>query len=522
MCKDALLHLSQLEKQGGLEVLRHIRHGIEKEGLRVTAAGKISQSMHPNNLGATLTHPYITTDYSEALLEFITPVFTSVDDTLGFLNELHLYMSGFIGDELIWTSSMPARLDGDDNIPVAYFGTSNIGQMKFVYRQGLAHRYGKSMQTIAGIHYNFSLPSTLWPLIYPEKSAESAASEGYIGLIRNFSRYSWLLMYLFGASPAIDKSFLSEDKWGGLAHLSEDTLYLPWATSLRMSDIGYTNKVQDKLNICYNGLDEYITSLSEAIGMPYAPYEAIGVEKEGRYLQLNTNILQIENEYYSTIRPKRVVERGEKPLHALRDRGVEYVEVRCLDINPLTPLGIDRDTAYFTDVFLTFCALSDSPEIEKQECDAIKNNFYITVHEGRKPGVSLQVLQDGKMQARTLKECGQHLIEAMRPVADALDRANDTCCYSNSLSLQEKKLIDSELTPSALVLQNIKESEGSFLSAMLALSKKHQQQFLEQVLPEDRAHYFDNLAKQSLLAQKKIESEDTMDFDAFLANYFAS
>lgn len=517
MYNDTLSHLAQLAQQGDLGVLRHIRHGIEKEGLRVTPTGQLAQSMHQDHLGAALTHPYITTDYSEALLEFITPVFTSINDTLNFLEELHRYTSGYIDNECIWASSMPARLQGDDSIPVGYYGNSNIGRMKYVYRQGLAHRYGKAMQAIAGIHYNFSLPSQLWSMI-----GQNEISEGYISLIRNFSRHSWLLMYLFGASPAVDKSFLPESKWGSLESLSGDTLYLPWATSLRMSDIGYTNKVQDRLSICYNGLEEYVSSLSEAIRTPYAPYKVIGIKKGEEYLQLNTNILQIENEYYSTIRPKRVARVGEKPLEALQARGVEYIEVRCLDINPLEPLGINRATAHFTDVFLTFCALSASPKIENPECDAIKFNFQTTVQEGRKPGVMLNVLQGENMHSVPLTELGMLLIDAMRPVAVALDDVNQTDCYSKSLELQQQKLSDSTLIPSAQVLNKIEAQSGSFINTMLTLSQNHGQTFLSKPLSDDRHHYFQQLAEHSLADQKKIESEDVDDFDTFLARYFSS
>ena len=98
---------------------------------------------------------------------------------------------------------MPATLPGEADIPIAWYGTSNTGMLKHVYRRGLAERYGKTMQCIAGVHYNYSLADGLWDVLDTAPgTTQDRRSRGYIGLIRNFTRYSWLLMYLFGAAPA--------------------------------------------------------------------------------------------------------------------------------------------------------------------------------------------------------------------------------------------------------------------------------------------------------------------------------
>ena len=511
-------YLSLLEKQGNTGVLKQIRHGIEKEGLRVTRAGNVAQSAHPKGLGSTLTHPYITTDYSEALLEFITPVFQNINSMLSFLEELHCCSVQHINDEVIWASSMPSRLQGDDSIPIAEYGSSNIGKMKHVYRLGLAHRYGRSMQAIAGIHYNFSLSEKLWGAL-KEDNPVLDASSGYMGLIRNFTRYSWLLMYLFGASPVVDKTFLPDGN-STLKHLSDDTLFLPWAVSLRMSDIGYTNQVQQNLNICSNSLETYTASLSEAMHTPYKPYEISGIKQGDRYIQLNTNILQIENEYYSTIRPKRVSRSGEKPLEALNEHGIEYVEVRCLDINPLLPLGLDENTAFFMDTFLAFCALESSPEINKSEHDSIRFNFQKTVKEGRKPGLMLQSFSNGQLRAVSLKNQGNEVINAMLPVAEILDTVNQTTGYTKSLADQKAKLDNADMTPSAQVLNLVRENNGSFLETMLHRSSIYHDAFKQKPLSRHRRNYFDHLAEQSGKDQKKLESAKHVSFDAFLADYF--
>lgn len=516
-------HLKLLERTEHQHVLRGICHGIEREGLRVTSDARLSQQEHPEALGKALTHPYITTDYSEALLEFITPVHCRIKDTMAFLDELHRYTVQNADGELLWAGSMPAILEGDSRIPIARYGNSNIGKMKSVYREGLAHRYGKPMQTIAGIHYNFSLPDEFWTLLKEHKKSDqdlqTFRSEGYLALIRNFRRHAWLLMYLFGASPAVGKSFFpNQNENYGLEHFDDNTLYSPYATSLRMGDFGYTNNAQSSLSICYNNLDEYVNSLHEAIHTPHQPYEEIGVKKDGKYLQLNTNLLQIENEYYSTIRPKRVARSGEKPITALKNHGVEYIEVRCLDINPFEPLGISATDAHFLDVFLTYCALADSAPIEKDECRNIGNNFAKVVSEGRKPGLMLHT----PTGLNNLKDWGSQMLQDMMAVAKNLDQNNETTEFTQSLAAQQAKLDDVSLTPSAKVVDAMKEKQQGYIDLLLALSGNNSAYFREQPLEEERKHYYQQVAERSRIDQQARESNEEIGFDAFLSNYFAS
>ncbi|RYF48918.1 MAG: glutamate--cysteine ligase, partial [Comamonadaceae bacterium] len=183
-------------------------------------------------MGAALTHASVTTDYSEALLELITTTHGSVDSMLAELSRVHRFVYEELGAEMIWNQSMPAHLPAEADIPIAWYGTSNTGMLKHVYRRGLAERYGKTMQCIAGVHYNFSLPDAVWDILdIPGENAQDRRSTGYIALIRNFTRYSWLLMYLFGASPAVSKAFMA-NKPAMLEPLGDDTCYLPYATSL--------------------------------------------------------------------------------------------------------------------------------------------------------------------------------------------------------------------------------------------------------------------------------------------------
>ena len=311
--------------------------GVEKEGLRVDANGFIAQTPHPEALGSALTHPRITTDYSEALLELITPVFDNTEAMLASLRDIHRFVQQNLDNEVFWAASMPCEIDGDASIPIAEYGSSNTGRLKHVYRQGLAVRYGRIMQSIAGAHYNLSLPDSFWrkwqELVGNKDSLRDFKSDQYFWLIRNFRRRSWLLMLLFGASPALDASFVAGVRHD-LARFDDRTWFGQHATSLRMGDLGYHNNAQASLNICFNELSTYTRTLDRAIHTNWPAYEAIGTRRNGEFVQINTNVLQIENEYYSAVRPKRTTERGEKPIQALDARGVEYIAVRCLNLDP--------------------------------------------------------------------------------------------------------------------------------------------------------------------------------------------
>ena len=360
------------------EALPGMRRGLEKESLRAAPDGALALTPHPAALGSPLTHPHITTDFSESQPELVTGTHGSVQACLDELRQIHQVVyaeMAALGDEMLWASSMPCKLPPDEMIPLGYYGTSNVGRAKSVYRMGLGHRYGRRMQTISGIHYNWSLPG--------------AGSEQYFGLIRNFRRHAFLLLYLFGASPVVCGTFV-QGRQHALQPLGSRAMYLPHATSLRMGRLGYQSDAQSTLAVSYNGLEGYAASLQDALTRPWPAYEAIGIQApSGDYNQLAVTLLQIENEFYGTIRPKRVIEPGERPLHALRARGVEYVEVRLMDLNPFLPVGIDEQTMRFLDVFLLHCLLSDSPPDSPAEIEALKRNQHLVAERGREPGLKL-------------------------------------------------------------------------------------------------------------------------------------
>ncbi|MBF7072463.1 glutamate--cysteine ligase [Glaciecola sp. MH2013] len=501
--------------------LPNIKHGVEREALRVNPNGGLATTVHPTALGATLTHETITTDFSEALLEFITPPEQQARVTLAQLADIHKYVYENIGDERLWPMSMPCFVNSETNIPIARYGSSNVGQMKEVYRKGLHNRYGSMMQVIAGVHFNFSLSDDFWQAwcdLHQLENNVDNRSTFHFDLIRNFRRLAWLIPYLYGASPALCQSFLAgKEKNFPFKKLGVGTLYLPFATSLRMSDLGYTNSEQSSLNICYNDLQSYVKSVRVAINTASEHYKSFPSGQNGEWQQLNDNVLQIENELYSPIRPKQVAKSLEKPSDALEDRGVSYIEVRALDVNPFSPLGIEETQFHFLDVFLLYCLASESPKFTSDDFDESESNLDKVVLEGRKPGLLLE----NASNSITLVDWANQIFVDLEKVAKQLDTANNTVSYSQAVATELKKVNDASLTPSAKWLDTLLEHniDNSRLGLELA------QEYREHVSALNYLHFdeasFVQQAKDSIQAREAIEASDTKSFNDFIEAYFA-
>jgi glutamate--cysteine ligase len=518
-----LAQLTSLAQADSGALLRSIARGIEKEGLRITVDGQLAQTPHPAALGSALTHDSITTDYSEALLEFITPVSTSIEASLDNLQDIHSFVYGQLDGEMLWAASMPCIVTGDDGIPVARYGSSNVARMKTVYRFGLGHRYGRLMQAIAGIHYNFSMPPAYWEMTWREAGSPGDLtdyiSERYLGLIRNFRRYSWLLIYLFGASPAVCASFLRGRDNHGLQPFDAQgrSLYLPHGTALRMGDLGYNSEAQKGLNICYNSLDNYIETLCTAIMQPHPAYRDIPSGQNGDYQQLNDSLLQIENEFYSPIRPKRVAHSGETPLNALRRGGVEYVEVRCVDVSPFHPAGLDARQIRFMDTFLLYCLLEDSPQCDDRDQELEAANLEAVVNRGRQPGLQLQ----SGNGSQPITDWAEQLCAAMEPIARALDNAHGGSDYLTDLRAQRNKVEDPELTPSARILREMREQDLPFFRLAMGYSERWADYYRERPLPGELQHRFEQAASNSIEQQQQVEATDAISFEQYLDNFFS-
>ncbi len=511
-----------LEQQEVLNTLSDSKIGLEKETLRVGQEGNISQQPHPVVLGSALTHSYITTDYSESLTEFITPPLNSMHEALHFLNNTQKYVYDKLDNEILWATSMPCVVAGETSIPIAEYGSSNVGKINPLYRKGIGHRYGRVMQVIAGVHYNYSLGKSFW-LKYQEYKSNTDSltdfiSEQYFGILRNLLRNGWVIPYLFGASPAVCKSFLGGQSTN-LEHFDVTTYYQPYATSLRMGDIGYQNNKENESGVKadYNSLSNYVDSLKSATETPYSGYVNIGIKSNGDYQQLNTHILQIENEYYSTVRPKQILNANEKPSLALKKRGVQYIELRSLDVNAFEPSGINEEQMYFIEAFILLCLFQDSPSITKQEQVEIDRNEIETAHYGRQPDFKL--IQCGT--ERLLKDWGVELCDNMKPICRALDKANDTSNYTKSLVVQRDAFIDSNKTPSARMLNEMKSKQEGFYHFALRLSQQHKQFFDNFELSENDINFYNNAVTQSIQKQHDIEQSDSISFDEYLENYFS-
>ncbi|MCS6241916.1 glutamate--cysteine ligase [Shewanella baltica] len=516
---ELVQHLSDAH---GRTALLGMLRGIEREALRIDESGYLATDSHPEALGSALMHSRITTDYSEALLEFITPVHNNVEQLLNGLTETHAFSVRHLNGQRLWPVSMPCYVKDEKQIPVARYGSSNTGMMKTLYRKGLTYRYGALMQIISGVHFNFSVSQELWQSLYElsdkQLSYDDFISESYFGLIRNYRRLVWVLPYLFGASPALCSSFIKDQKTDlKFEKTGHGTLYLPFATSLRMSDLGYTNKEQEELNISYNSLPEYLAGVNAAIKMPSANFANIGVKVDGEYRQLNANVLQIENEFYSPIRAKRVTRSGEKPSEALARAGVEYIEVRALDVNPFSPIGIEATQVRFLDLFLLYCLLTESPKSEASEEARLSANLKAVVLEGRKPGLEL-LTADG---SRSLKSWLEELFDALQPLAVLLD--GEATDYQMALAHWRKAVEDPNLTLSGQVLQNVINKGQDHGQWVMTLAQQYYQFFVDYPLSSETIAQYQAEASSSLNKQAELEAaQRSVSFDNYLEDYFGA
>jgi glutamate--cysteine ligase len=512
--------VQHLSDANGRTALLGMLRGIEREALRIDEFGYLATDSHPEALGSALMHSRITTDYSEALLEFITPVNHNVEQLLTGLTETHAFSVRHLNGQRLWPVSMPCYVKDEQQIPVARYGSSNTGMMKTLYRKGLTYRYGALMQIISGVHFNFSVSQELWQSLYElsdkELTYDDFISESYFGLIRNYRRLVWVLPYLFGASPALCSSFIKDQKTDlKFEKTGHGTLYLPYATSLRMSDLGYTNKEQEDLNISYNSLPEYLAGVNAATKMPSANFANIGVKVDGEYRQLNANVLQIENEFYSPIRAKRVTRSGEKPSQALARAGVEYIEVRALDVNPFSPVGIESTQVRFLDLFLLYCLLTQSPKSEASEEARLSANLKAVVLEGRKPGLEL-LTADG---SRSLKSWLEELFDALQPLAVLLD--GEGTDYQVALAHWRKAAEDPNLTLSGQVLQNVINKGQDHGQWVMTLAQQYYQYFIDYPLSSETIAQYQAEASSSLNKQAELEAaQSAVSFDDYLEDYF--
>ena len=504
--------LSLLADKGDINLESSISRGIEKESLRVSEDNTISSTDHPASFGSALTNKYITTDFSEALLELITPTHSSVEDVLKNLDEICKFVVEET-PETIWPSSIPCKIEKEDSIRLADYGTSNSGLLKTLYRSGLSYRYGSMMQTVSGIHYNFSFSDAFFDNLRGEEDLQTFKNKSYLSLIRNFRRNAWMILYLFGSSPVVPKTFITDRK-NFLQELNEEDLFLEYATCLRMSELGYMSKAQDNLYIAYNNIDEYLKDLKNALTKEHKRYGEVGVIKDGKRIQINTSIIQIENEYYSSIRPKRVTPPGERPINVLRDEGIDYVEIRALDNNSFLPCGIDEDTSYFLEAYLIGCFFGEDRKSTQDEIKELLVNWENVVKEGRNP--DLKLLKN--KEKITVKDSGMKVVDSLRDIFEQMppEMSDYVEKVLKSLDKQEEKLNDASLTPSGLIVEELKNGNKTWEELNLELAKKHANSLMSL---ENDLNYLSEEAKSSLEKFKKLDKHQEEEFEVYLDKF---
>ncbi|MBF7681851.1 glutamate--cysteine ligase [Acinetobacter sp. B5B] len=508
-------------------LLQGTLRGIERESLRMQSDGYLSKQPHPPALGAALTHPHITTDYSEALLEFITPPHQSIKKALADLADIHAIAHEHLPKgERLWPMSMPCMLDKEEeNIPLAQYGTSNIGRFKTLYRHGLAVRYGRRMQTIAGVHYNLSFSDKLFEQLQQSEqdpnlkklSLQDYRSERYFGLIRNFIRYTPMVIFLLGASPTVCGSFLL-DREHDLQRLVAGALHLPYATALRMGKYGYQNSAQKQLGIRYDDLNGYLSGLEKAVKQPYAPFTQLGLDNaHGEPIQVNDHTLQIENEYYSLVRPKQAPQGNETPSQALKARGVGYVELRSVDVDPYSAIGLTEQSAAFLEILALYCLLCPSPIISEQEQSRIDKNQANIVSHGRSSDATFDT---GHGIITVVDWLNQHLNQ-MDDLATVFDQSVDATLYTDALMSMKQRVQEPNQTLSAHVIKDMLAHGGTWrLGAHLA--EQHAQVYEKHEVSLEKQHYFDDLVQMSKHQQHALEQANLISFEKYLSRFRSS
>ncbi len=495
------------------KLIDQINIGLERETLRIDSQnGRLSKQPHPEAIGSPLTHSNITTDFAETLLEFVTDPYDSAEEALEALRKIQTFTLSQLEGEIFWPNSMPPQIESEDEIEIAHYGSSNDGKMKSLYRKGLSVRYGKMMQAIAGIHYNFSFKDSLFKALQEalgnDSSLQEFKTERYLHACRNISRFGFIIPYFLGASPVMCKSFLTEEK-NHFPSLNEVDSYVPEGTSLRLSDIGYGNN-KCHFDISFNDIHEFIKNIHYAITKPCKDFSKIPVKKDGEYQQINNHILQIENEYYASVRPKQVLRKGENFLEALNERGIEYIELRSVDVNPLFAEGIDLKSMRFIQLFMTASLLTDAPELSQKEYEQNQKNLKILAERGKAPGLTLDIMG----QQQDVKEALTKALQWLKPVAEILGTP-----FMEILKEREKEITHPELTPSSQILAMLKESGLTYQEFFLQKAQELYQKEFKALSQEEQTHFIE-MAKASLKERDAIEAEPQIDFDQYLENYF--
>lgn len=419
--------------------------GLEKENVRVTERGNLALTPHPKAFGDREKNPYIKTDFSESQLEMVTPVCNTLDEVYSFICNLNKVVSLEImkNGEFLWPQSNPPILPREEEIPIAKLSN----RADELYRENLSEKYGKKKQVISGIHYNFSFKEEFIKLLYKElkvkKDFREFKDDIYLRMARNFQKYHWLLIYLTGASPVFHESYIDEIKEEG-EKLRDDSYYIKDDTSLRNSSYGYKNKKD--YYVSYNSIEEYASDIKNLVK-----------DKE----------IQSIKEYYNPIRLKSLG--SEDMLESLLNKGIDYLEVRLLDLDPLSIQGVSKETLYLVHLFMIYTLLKENEEITYKEQEEFFKNHDMVSLKGRNEEA---VIYENGVPV-LLKDKGREILSEIGEIVEILFSSNEK--FKNVIKRALEKINNPNYTISEKLIKDIKE-EG-YVNFHMRLAKEYLNNF---------------------------------------------
>ena len=419
--------------------------GLEKENVRVTESGNLALTPHPKAFGDREKNAYIKTDFSESQLEMVTPVCNTLEEVYSFICNLNKVVSLEImkNGEFLWPQSNPPILPREEEIPIAKLSNREDE----LYRENLSYKYGKKKQVISGIHYNFSFKEEFIKLLYKELKVEKDFREFkddiYLRMARNFQKYHWLLIYLTGASPVFHESYIEEIKEEG-EKLGEDSYYIKDDTSLRNSSYGYKNKKD--YYVSYNSIEEYASDIKNLVK-----------DKE----------IQSIKEYYNPIRLKSLG--SEDMLESLLHKGIDYLEVRLLDLDPLSIQGVSKETLYLVHLFMIYTLLKENKEITYKDQEEFFKNHDMVALKGRNEEA---VIHENGVPV-LLKDKGREILSEMDEIVEILFSNNEE--FKNVIKRALEKINNPHDTISEKLIKDIKE-EG-YINFHMRLAKEYLNNF---------------------------------------------
>lgn len=416
--------------------------GLEREGLRVTGAGKLATTPHPAIFGNKLRNPYITTDFSESQVEVVTPAYDTVSKTYAVLEGLCDIVNNEIGDEYFWPQSMPCDIPEDAEIPIAVYEGEENAEAAMAYRKGLIERYGGKKQLISGIHFNFSFTERfidkLHDAVAPGMARKDFKDGVYLKLVRNYLRYRWLVIYLLGCSSALHESYIPECI-RQMEPVGNDSYVLKTGTSFRNSVYGYKNKIF--LFPSYRTVKEYTEDVQSFVdkGLISAPKEL--------YAQIRMKAKGVDN-----------------ILESLNEDGIKYLEIRTVDLNIFDKCGIAEKDLVFLHQFMLYLLVEDESDYADWQKEGLDNEEKVAFY-GLEP--DLMIHQNGKEVSMT--RWALEILEKMQKMDIELDLGN-----SGVLKVMTDRVIHPEHTYAYRMAEIVKK-EG-YLEGMMRLSKAYKKE----------------------------------------------